>query len=54
MVTKTSHFTQTQLERLSGLAKIHGKSEAFLLREALDDLFRKYDDSLKSPTIEAR
>ena len=54
MVTKTSHFTQTQLERLSALAKIQGKSEAFLLREALDDLLRKYDDSLKAPNIENR
>ncbi len=44
MVTKTSHYTQTQLERLSVLAKKMDKSEAFLLREALDDLFNKYQD----------
>jgi len=43
MVTKTSHFTQTQLEKLSDLAKPANKSEAYLLREALDDLLRKYD-----------
>jgi diguanylate cyclase (GGDEF)-like protein len=43
MVTKTSHFTQVQLEKLSALAKKAGKSEAALLREGLDDLLRKYD-----------
>ena len=43
MVTKTSHFTQTQLEKLSELARRANKSEAYLLREALDDLLRKYD-----------
>jgi diguanylate cyclase (GGDEF)-like protein len=54
MVTKTSHYTQTQLERLAELAKTLGKSEAFLLREAVDDLLRKYDDSLKAPNIDTR
>jgi diguanylate cyclase len=43
MVTKTSHFTQTQLEKLTELGRRTGKSEAYLLREALDDLLRKYD-----------
>ena len=43
MVTKTSHFTQTQLEKLSDLARRANKSEAYLLREGLDDLLRKYD-----------
>ena len=43
MVTKTSHFTQIQLEKLSELAKKVGKSEASLLREGLDDLLSKYD-----------
>jgi diguanylate cyclase len=43
MVTKTSHFTLVQLEKLTKLAKGAGKSEASLLREALDDLLRKYD-----------
>ncbi len=42
MVTKTSHYTQGQLERLSALAKREGVGEAVLLREALDDLLRKY------------
>ena len=44
MVTKTSYYTQTQLERLAALAKSLDKSEAFLLREALDNLLRKYED----------
>jgi diguanylate cyclase len=43
MVTKTSHFTQVQLEKLSELAKKSGKTEAHLLREALDDLLNKYE-----------
>lgn len=43
MVTKTAHFTQTQLEKLAALARSSGRSEAALLREGLDDLFRKYD-----------
>ena len=42
MVPKTSHFTQTQLERLSKLAEEHNVSEADLLREAVDDLLTKY------------
>jgi diguanylate cyclase len=48
MVTKTSHFSQTQLERLTAMAKKLEKSEAFLLREALDDLLRKYRDDERS------
>jgi diguanylate cyclase len=43
MVTKTSHYTQTQLEKLSDLARRANKSEAYLLREALDNLLYKYD-----------
>ena len=41
MVTKTTHYTQGQLEGLSRLAKREGLNEATLLREALDDLLRK-------------
>lgn len=44
MVTKTSYYTQIQLERLSDLARRLGKTEASLLREALDDLLRRYED----------
>jgi diguanylate cyclase (GGDEF)-like protein len=43
MAPKTSHFTLTQLERLSNLAKKEGVGEAVLLREALDDLLIKYE-----------
>lgn len=43
MVTKTTHYTQGQLEGLSRLAKREGINEAALLREALDDLLRKHN-----------
>jgi diguanylate cyclase (GGDEF)-like protein len=43
MVTKTVHYTQGQLEGLQRLAKREGPNEATLLREALDDLLRKYN-----------
>lgn len=43
MVTKTSHYTQGQLEGLTRLAKRMGVGEAVLLREALDDLLYKYN-----------
>jgi diguanylate cyclase len=46
MVTKTSYYTVTQLERLAQLAKTVGRNEATLLREALDDLLKKYNDRL--------
>lgn len=43
MVLKSSYFTKTQLDRLSELSKANDRTEAFLLREALDDLFKKYN-----------
>lgn len=43
MVTKTSHYALGQLQGLSRLAKREGINEAVLLREALDDLLRKYN-----------
>jgi len=43
MVTKTSYYTQGQLAGLSRLAKREGLNEAVMLREALDDLLRKYN-----------
>jgi len=46
MITKTSHYTATQLERLAQLAKTVKRNEATLLREALDDLLKKYNDQL--------
>jgi len=42
MAPKTSHYTQTQLERLSKLAVERQVGEAELLREALDALLAKY------------
>jgi diguanylate cyclase (GGDEF)-like protein len=42
MAPKTSHYTLTQLERLTALAREQGIGEAMLLREALDDLLVKY------------
>jgi diguanylate cyclase (GGDEF)-like protein len=47
MVTKTSYYTRTQLERLAQLAKTLKRNEASLLREALDDVLKKYNDRLK-------
>jgi diguanylate cyclase (GGDEF)-like protein len=43
MVVKTSYYEASQLARLKALAGRLGKKEAALLREALDDLLRKYD-----------
>lgn len=43
MVLKSNYFTKTQLDRLSRLSKENDRTEAFLLREALDDLFKKYN-----------
>lgn len=43
MVTKTSHYTEQQLKRLTKLSKKENMGEAILLREALDMLLTKYD-----------
>jgi diguanylate cyclase (GGDEF)-like protein len=43
MTPKTSHYSPDQLTRLKDLRNRLGRSEASLLREALDDLLRKYD-----------
>lgn len=43
MVPKTSHYLPTQLQRLRELKGGLKRSEASLLREALSDLLRKYD-----------
>ena len=42
MVLKSSYYSAAQLGRLKGLAERMKKKEAVLLREALDDLLRKY------------
>jgi len=38
---------KTQLERLAHLARSLQRNEASVLREALDDVLKKYDDQLK-------
>lgn len=43
MVLKSSYYGAAQLGRLKALAERHKKKEAVLLREALDDLLKKYD-----------
>jgi len=43
LTPKTSHYTQAQLEKLTIISDKIGVGEATLLREALDDLLRKYD-----------
>ena len=43
LVTKTVHFTVEQLKRLKELSNERTIGEAALMREALDDLLRKYD-----------
>lgn len=45
MVLKSSYYSGAQLGRLKGLAERMKKKEAVLLREALDDLLRKYQRS---------
>jgi diguanylate cyclase (GGDEF)-like protein len=43
MVMKSCYYPATSLRRLKGLAERLKRKESTLLREALDDLFRKYD-----------
>ncbi len=43
MVVKTVHYPQDMLHRLTKLSKREGTGEAILLREALENLLRKYD-----------
>lgn len=43
MVLKSSYYTASQLGRLKTLAERQKKKESVLLREALDELLRKYD-----------
>lgn len=45
MVLKSSYYSAAQLGRLKGLAERLKKKEAVMLREALDDLLRKYERS---------
>ena len=43
LLPKTSHYTQVQLEKLSLLSAKLDVGEAALMREALDDVLKKYD-----------
>ena len=43
LLPKTSHYTQVQLEKLSLISEKLNVGEAALMREALDDLLKKYD-----------
>jgi diguanylate cyclase (GGDEF)-like protein len=43
MVLRSSYYPAAQLGRLRSMAERQRKKEAVLLREALDDLIRKYD-----------
>jgi diguanylate cyclase (GGDEF)-like protein len=45
MVLKSNYYSRAQLSRLSALAQSLGRTEAALLREALEDLLDKYRDA---------
>jgi diguanylate cyclase len=49
MVPKSNYYTKSQLEQLAEVAKFTKKSEAFLLREALDILLQNYWYHMKWP-----
>ncbi len=42
LVLKSCHLTKTQIERMGQLSNESEKTEAFLIREAIDDLLKKY------------
>jgi diguanylate cyclase (GGDEF)-like protein len=44
LTPKTSHYTQSQLEKLTILSKKLDVGESALMREALDGLLKKYDE----------
>lgn len=46
MTLKSNYYSKAALERLSKLSSATGRTEASLLREALDDLFVRYRDEL--------
>jgi diguanylate cyclase (GGDEF)-like protein len=46
MTLKSNYYTKAQLERLSKLSNTTGRTEASLLREALEELLAKYKDEL--------
>ena len=52
LVTKTIHFTVEQLKRLKELSDDVSIGEAALMREALDDLLKKYNEKkMPEPTV---
>ena len=54
MALKTSYYAQTQLDQLSELADELSRSEASLLREAMDDLLWKFYSLRVRPPEEPR
>ena len=46
MVLKSNYYPKSQLERLSKLSGALGRTEASLLREALDDMVEKHREVL--------
>lgn len=48
LITKTAHYTVEQLKKLKDLSEASGVGEAALMREALDELFKKYDQMKKA------
>jgi diguanylate cyclase len=46
MTLKSNYYSKASLERLSKLSSATGRTEASLLREALDDLLVRYGDEL--------
>jgi diguanylate cyclase len=46
MVLKSNYYSRASLDRLSRLSAAHNRTEASLLREALEDLVTKHRDAL--------
>ena len=46
MTLKSNYYSRANLDRLAKLSGATSRTEASLLREALDDLFEKYRDEL--------
>lgn len=44
MTLKSNYYSRAQLDRLAKLSSVTGRTEASLLREALDDLLAKHKD----------
>ena len=46
MTLKSNYYSRANLDRLAKLSGATSRTEASLLREALDDLFEKYRDAM--------